>query len=377
LIIVGIFSGSKSKVVIPAEAIKAMQAILQIGRTPLNIPGLNVPGMTGLMQYAQQLARQYLEGPASPSYMQGRDILRDVAGGKYADPSRIPGYSAALDRFRKLGSGIAQRTARGIQRRGMGRSTPFGRAITNVGAETTSAATAAMLPLHKALYDSMVNAARDLTTLGRYETEQPRRGAEFATTIGAIPRAVELEQAQAIYNQLIQQVVAPFTYQVPALEAVGRSPAAQPVVKQGSPSILSQVTPLISALGPDVMSSFGGSLFGGLDSLLGGAGRLLFGGGPTTMGPPTAGILSDKRYKVDIASIEDALEKLDKIDGKTFRYKGDNGSNAGVLAQDIEKVLPEAVFERDGVKYVKYEALIALLLNAVKELQGEVDRKVA
>jgi hypothetical protein len=46
----------------------------------------------------------------------------------------------------------------------------------------------------------------------------------------------------------------------------------------------------------------------------------------------------------------------------------------GVLAQDIEKVLPELVSERNGVKCVNYQGLVPVLINALKELQAEINR---
>ena len=44
------------------------------------------------------------------------------------------------------------------------------------------------------------------------------------------------------------------------------------------------------------------------------------------------------------------------------------------MAQELEKVLPDAVSEIDGMKYVRYDALVALLVNAVNELREEIIR---
>ncbi len=50
------------------------------------------------------------------------------------------------------------------------------------------------------------------------------------------------------------------------------------------------------------------------------------------------------------------------------------GHDIGVIAQEVEKVAPEVVTTREnGYKAVKYEKLVALLIQAVKELSGEVD----
>jgi len=51
------------------------------------------------------------------------------------------------------------------------------------------------------------------------------------------------------------------------------------------------------------------------------------------------------------------------------------GSDIGVIAQEIEKVLPEVVTTRDnGYKAVKYEKIVALLIEAIKEQQSEIDQ---
>lgn len=82
---------------------------------------------------------------------------------------------------------------------------------------------------------------------------------------------------------------------------------------------------------------------------------------------------SDKRLKENIKTIENALEKLQQIEGKTFRFiNGDD--SGGVIAQDVEKVMPEIVGERAGFKTVDYNAIIGLLINALKELARKVEQ---
>ena len=103
---------------------------------------------------------------------------------------------------------------------------------------------------------------------------------------------------------------------------------------------------------------------------------------------------SDKRLKKDIENISDALSKLQKINGvfytqnelaETFGYN-DYSKQVGVIAQEIEEVLPEAVafapFDRDandnsksGENYltVRYEKIVPLLIEAIKELLNRVE----
>ena len=94
---------------------------------------------------------------------------------------------------------------------------------------------------------------------------------------------------------------------------------------------------------------------------------------------------SDKRLKENIKPLDNALNKLDKINGVEFDWKkltekeketihGNTGHDVGVIAQEIEEVLPEVVQTRDnGYKAVKYEKLVPLLIESIKELKEEVN----
>jgi hypothetical protein len=88
---------------------------------------------------------------------------------------------------------------------------------------------------------------------------------------------------------------------------------------------------------------------------------------------------SDKSLKTNIQPISQPLSKLQKINGVTFDWdtsKQDtfSGSDIGVLAQEIEEILPDAVCTReDGYKAVKYEKIIPLLIESVKELTALVE----
>ena len=88
--------------------------------------------------------------------------------------------------------------------------------------------------------------------------------------------------------------------------------------------------------------------------------------------------VSDVALKSDIEVIPNALDKLDEIKGYTFtRHNGKK--SAGIIAQELEKVLPEAVKEKklslvDGETYktVQYDAIHGLLIQAIKELKDEI-----
>jgi hypothetical protein len=91
---------------------------------------------------------------------------------------------------------------------------------------------------------------------------------------------------------------------------------------------------------------------------------------------------SDARLKKDIENITDALEKVLTLRGVTFTWDeehkdvhGYTGKDTGVIAQDVEKVLPEVVQHRDnGYMAVKYEKMMGLLIEAIKELNNKVDK---
>jgi len=87
---------------------------------------------------------------------------------------------------------------------------------------------------------------------------------------------------------------------------------------------------------------------------------------------------SDQRLKTNITYIPNSLEKVCSIRGVTFNWNTElqqthKGRDVGVIAQEIERVLPEAVIDREnGYKAVKYEKIIPLLIEAIKELKFEI-----
>ena len=96
---------------------------------------------------------------------------------------------------------------------------------------------------------------------------------------------------------------------------------------------------------------------------------------------------SDERLKENVQIISNAVSKVQQIRGVTFDWKDEylksqggeddyfhRKHDSGVIAQDVEKVLPELVAERkDGTKAVRYEKLVAVLIEAVKELKQEIE----
>jgi len=102
-------------------------------------------------------------------------------------------------------------------------------------------------------------------------------------------------------------------------------------------------------------------------------------GNVTATGNVTA--YSDARLKTDIHTINDALSICGKLRGVSYKWIADGKPSIGVIAQEVEEVLPEVVLtqqvldptgERE-VKSVDYGKIVGVLINAINELKAEVD----
>lgn len=109
-------------------------------------------------------------------------------------------------------------------------------------------------------------------------------------------------------------------------------------------------------------------------------------GAITATGDITAFLTSDGRLKTDIKPITNALDKLSTLSGVTFLWNELGKSlfdtaypstdrEAGLIAQEVQNVLPEVVTLRDnGYLAVRYEKVVPLLVEAIKELKAELDK---
>ena len=82
---------------------------------------------------------------------------------------------------------------------------------------------------------------------------------------------------------------------------------------------------------------------------------------------------SDLAKKENLEVVDDALSKVQTLTGFTYDMKEDGSRKAGLIAQDVEKILPEAVDGEEGEKTLDYSATIALLVNAIKEQQQQIE----
>ena len=86
---------------------------------------------------------------------------------------------------------------------------------------------------------------------------------------------------------------------------------------------------------------------------------------------------SDENLKENIVTITDAVEKVEALKGVTFKWKKNDLVSAGVIAQDVEKVLPEVVktvgdLEGGEYKAVNYGGLTSVLIEAIKDLSARI-----
>jgi putative lipoic acid-binding regulatory protein len=112
--------------------------------------------------------------------------------------------------------------------------------------------------------------------------------------------------------------------------------------------------------------------------------RLIKGGTLKSIGEITGGSLSvtgevtsqsDKSLKGDIEVIPNALSKVKSLRGVTFTRKDlkVNKRFTGVIAQEVQEVLPEAVSEQNDLLSVSYGNMVGLLIEGMKEQQEQID----
>lgn len=81
---------------------------------------------------------------------------------------------------------------------------------------------------------------------------------------------------------------------------------------------------------------------------------------------------SDIRLKTDLSKITNALDKIDQLTGYVYTRIDTNERQTGLIAQDVEKVLPEAVHHGDMLA-VNYGQMMGLIVEAIKELRAEIN----
>jgi hypothetical protein len=132
---------------------------------------------------------------------------------------------------------------------------------------------------------------------------------------------------------------------------------------------------VLTATGADAMNAEANMTFDGS--------TLAVTGAITATGDITAFFVSDRNLKQNIVNIENSLDKVSKLNGVYYNWTKEalekhkhlvDEKEVGVIAQDVEAVLPELVATReDGTKAVRYERLCAVLIESIKELKKEIE----
>jgi hypothetical protein len=88
-------------------------------------------------------------------------------------------------------------------------------------------------------------------------------------------------------------------------------------------------------------------------------------------------IRSARRFKTNIQPLHDAIGRIEALQGVAYERKGDGRHEIGLVAEDVDRVIPEVVAhdpDTQEVEGVDYSRLVALLTEAVKSQQAEIER---
>ena len=84
--------------------------------------------------------------------------------------------------------------------------------------------------------------------------------------------------------------------------------------------------------------------------------------------------LSDESKKENIIKIDSALDKIEKLEGVFYNFiEEPNTRRTGLIAQNVEKVLPEVIYDNEDGKNIAYGNMVGLLIEAIKELKTEIN----
>lgn len=81
---------------------------------------------------------------------------------------------------------------------------------------------------------------------------------------------------------------------------------------------------------------------------------------------------SDERIKDNIKTIPNATELIRKMRGVSFNYKANGSKSYGVVAQELQKVIPDVVYDLNGSLYVNYSIFAGFFIEAIKELEARI-----
>ena len=108
--------------------------------------------------------------------------------------------------------------------------------------------------------------------------------------------------------------------------------------------------------------------------------KLYFNPSTGTLNATIFNTLSDENTKENIQTLEDAIFKVMQMRGVSFQWKDNKNKSIGVIAQEVQKIIPEIVnTNENGTMSISYDSIIGLLIEAIKEQQGLIiamDKKI-
>lgn len=135
--------------------------------------------------------------------------------------------------------------------------------------------------------------------------------------------------------------------------------------------------------GATLSSASGGTFYVGLATTGSGSwtdarvdtGNLYYTSADNTLYATNFNTASDINLKDNVQQIDNSLDVLNKLRGVSFDWKSTGNKSYGLIAQELETVLPELVNTVDGVKSIAYIPLIGFLLEAIKELNKKLENR--
>lgn len=340
----GFFEGTKDKQVLleSRQSKEAKKRLLKIAETPeTDITRRQIAGLSDLEKQAFDLAEQFLQDDTGEITIDKAIEVATQMAERQVD-FNDPEIQGIIQEVRKTGDLALNRIGRGLQLQGAA-STTAGRDVLGRSIKETELATAgALSPILDRFRSLKLGATSLLPSLVTQKAGTTQGRIQTGAAAGGVISGIQQRIKDALFTQQQQQFEFKTFGRADILGGVTSSP--QVITKLGGPS---EAEKILSA----------GQQTAGLVSLAG-----------------QAAALSDRNTKENIELITDALDKIDQLAGYSYNYIGNDPEkrNAGIMAQDLEKVLPEAVFEKDGVKHVRFDAIAALLVEAFKELKQQI-----
>jgi hypothetical protein len=115
------------------------------------------------------------------------------------------------------------------------------------------------------------------------------------------------------------------------------------------------------------------STFGTMEETYVSSDHLYFNPSTGTLHATDYGTTSDINYKKEIVKIDQGLDVVKQLNPVKFKWRSNDRLSYGVIAQEIEHLIPEAVLTNGGIKSVSYNQIIAFLIAAIKEQQEQID----